>query len=707
MSPIFRAVFLSSLFVCTAVFAQSASISVDKAGSPNPVVAGTNITYTITISSEGPDDAQNVVLNDALPAGTTFVSINSIAGWTCTTPAPGATGTVNCTRPAFPPGSDVFTLVLNTSPALTNGSTLSNTATISTTTSDPAPNDNESTADTLVQAASNLGITKNAAPDPAPIGGPVTFTLGYSASGPSDSANTTITDVLPAGILFSSVAASGWSCSTPSVGTNGTVTCSINSLAPGASGTITIGATVDSSVTPGTVITNTATITGDVIDSVNANDSASASVTAQSVSNLAITKNAAPNPVVAGSNLTYTIGFSASGPSPAPNVSVTDLLPGGTTFTSIFAPAGWSCTTPAAGASGTVTCTNPSLASGASGTITIVVTVSPAVASGTTISNTATISGSVIESNSDNASTASVTTSIVSDLGVTKSAPSTIFGGNSISYSIAWSASGPSQASGVAITDALPASTTFASVTAPGFSCTTPAIGANGTVTCTAATIAPGASGTITIAVNVDPAAAPATVISNTATMSSSGGDTNAANNSSTATTTVSAPTITATKSILPAGQINIGQNVTYVIVLHNSAAFTQLDNPGDELVDVLPTSLHLVSATASSGTAVANTGTNTVQWNGAIVAGGNVTITITATVLPGTAGSIVSNQAAIHFDGDNNGTNESTTLSAAPGTGGPTIFIVGATAIPALSPALLLALAALLAMAGWKVMGR
>jgi uncharacterized repeat protein (TIGR01451 family) len=164
---------------------------------------------------------------------------------------------------------------------------------------------------------------------------------------------------------------------------------------------------------------------------------------------------------------------------------------------------------------------------------------------------------------------------------------------------------------------------------------------------------------------------------------------------------------VTATKSIQSAGQINIGQNVTYVIVLHNSGAFTQPDNPGDELVDVLPPSLHLVSATASSGTAVANTGTNTVQWNGAIVSGGNVTITIMATVLPGTAGSIVSNQATIHFDGDNNGMNESTTLSAAPGTGGPTIFIVGATAIPALSPALLLALAALLAMAGWKVMGR
>jgi hypothetical protein len=48
----------------------------------------------------------------------------------------------------------------------------------------------------------------------------------------------------------------------------------------------------------------------------------------------------------------------------------------------------------------------------------------------------------------------------------------------------------------------------------------------------------------------------------------------------------------------------------------------------GDELTDVLPADLALVSASATTGTPFANTGTNTVTRNGAIAAGNSVTIT-------------------------------------------------------------------------------
>lgn len=701
------AIFIYSLISCTAVLAQSASISVAKNGNPNPIVAGTNITYTITISSEGPDDALTVVLDDPLPGGTTFVSLASPAGWSCTTPAVGSSGTVNCTRPAFPPGSDVFTLVLQTDPSLANGSTLTNTATILTTTNDPDQNDNSSNVVTPVEADSDLGVTKSAAPDPAPIGGSATFTIGYSASGPSDAANVSINDVLPAGMLFSSVSASGWSCTTPTVGTNGTVTCTISALAPGASGTITIVVTIDPSVSAGTLISNTATIAGDVVDSVSANDSANASFAAQHISNLDITKNAAPNPVPAGGALTYVIDFNASGPSAAPNVVINDVLPAQTTFTSLATPGGWSCTTPFIGTNGTVNCTNPSVASGTTGTFTLVVAVDPSLPAGTTISNTVTISGDVVENTVDNSSTDDVTTIVVADIGLTKIAPATIFAGNSLSYAIDHTVFGPSQATNVTITDALPAGTTFASVNAPGFSCTAPAVGTSGTVSCTIAALPPNATGTIYIDVTVNPNVAPSTVISNTATVSSAN-DPNPGNDSSTATTTVNAAPVTGIKSVSPS-PVAVGETVTYTIVLHNSGAFTQGDNPGDELVDVLPASLALVSATATSGVAVADILNNTAHWNGSIAAGADVTITITATVLPSAAGTTVSNQGIIHFDGDNNGTNESTTATQAPG-GGPTVFAVAAVigeAIPTLSPALLIALTMLVMAVGWRLAGR
>jgi len=43
----------------------------------------------------------------------------------------------------------------------------------------------------------------------------------------------------------------------------------------------------------------------------------------------------------------------------------------------------------------------------------------------------------------------------------------------------------------------------------------------------------------------------------------------------------------------------------TYTVVLSNSSTFAQQDNPGNEFIDVLPAGLTLVSASATSGTAV------------------------------------------------------------------------------------------------------
>ncbi|HJU40592.1 MAG TPA: IPTL-CTERM sorting domain-containing protein, partial [Tahibacter sp.] len=111
------------------------------------------------------------------------------------------------------------------------------------------------------------------------------------------------------------------------------------------------------------------------------------------------------------------------------------------------------------------------------------------------------------------------------------------------------------------------------------------------------------------------------------------------------------------------------GRDVGYTIVLTNTGT-AQNDNPGDEFTDVLPAGLTLVSATATSGTAVANVGTNTVTWNGAIPAGGSVTIVIGATINPAATGTI-SNQGTVSFDSDGNGTNDGTAVTDDPAAGG------------------------------------
>jgi uncharacterized repeat protein (TIGR01451 family) len=102
------------------------------------------------------------------------------------------------------------------------------------------------------------------------------------------------------------------------------------------------------------------------------------------------------------------------------------------------------------------------------------------------------------------------------------------------------------------------------------------------------------------------------------------------------------------------------GGTVTYAIVLGNDSAGTQFDNAGNEMTDVLPAGLTLVSASATSGTAVATVATNTVTWDGSIPAGGSVTITIVATI-SATAGTTISNQASFKFDTDGDATNETT----------------------------------------------
>jgi uncharacterized repeat protein (TIGR01451 family) len=136
---------------------------------------------------------------------------------------------------------------------------------------------------------------------------------------------------------------------------------------------------------------------------------------------------------------------------------------------------------------------------------------------------------------------------------------------------------------------------------------------------------------------------------------------------------------VTATKTV--AGAFQEGGTVIYTATLTNNGTGNQGDNPGNEFTDVLPSGLTLVSATATSGVAVATIGTSTVSWNGSLAPlGGSVTVTISATVNLGTGGSVISNQGTVAFDADLDGTNEAVVVTDDPTVGGasdPTRFVV------------------------------
>jgi LEA14-like dessication related protein len=125
---------------------------------------------------------------------------------------------------------------------------------------------------------------------------------------------------------------------------------------------------------------------------------------------LSVTKTDSPDPVAIGNDITYIITVTNGGPDTASSAVLSDTVPANTTFRSITTPAGWTCgTVPAVGGTGSISCTNPSFGVGSS-VFTLVMRVGPAVADGTTISNTASVSSSTSDSNSGNNSVTQQTT---------------------------------------------------------------------------------------------------------------------------------------------------------------------------------------------------------------------------------------------------------------------------------------------------------
>ncbi|HUJ09511.1 MAG TPA: PKD domain-containing protein [Verrucomicrobiae bacterium] len=65
-----------------------ADLAIDKTVSPASPIVGSNMTYTVTVTNNGPSSATDVTVTDALPASVTFLSATPTQG-TCTTDALG------------------------------------------------------------------------------------------------------------------------------------------------------------------------------------------------------------------------------------------------------------------------------------------------------------------------------------------------------------------------------------------------------------------------------------------------------------------------------------------------------------------------------------------------------------------------------------------------------------------------------------------
>ncbi len=612
-------------------------LAVTNSGTPSPVAAGGTITYTQVVTNAGPSNCSTVAFNEAIPANTTFTSFaGAPAGWSCVSFASG------CTNPSLAPGTvSTFSFVVTVNAGTPAGTIITDTDTGTTTSRDTNPNNNSATLNIAVAGAgqADLSVTNSASPNPVAAGSNITYTQTVTNAGPAAATGITLTETLPANTSFVSLSGpGGWTCSSTSP-----YTCIIGSLALNASANFTFVVKVNSTAASGSTITQTDTVTS-ASDPNSTNNSASASVFVADSADLSVTNTASPVPVQAGNNITYTQVVTNAGPSPASTVSFTETTPANTTFVSLTPiPGGWSCTLPAAGSAGTITCTNPSFAAG-SASFPVVVKVTAGTAAGTAINDTATVSSATTDPNlANNTATASdvVATAAQADLVTTNSAsPTSVAAGSNVTYMQSVTNDGPLAAASPTFTQTTPPNTILQSITPPaGWTCSGVAVGGTGTITCNdGSSLAVNATANFTLVLQVNAGTPSGTNIAETAMASASNIVPNLTGNSATATVVVAnngAASLAILKTATPSPTVADGDTLVYTLAVTNNGPSTATNVI---VTDPLPSDVTYLSVNTNLGTCSEADGTVTCLL-GTMTNGGTATITIlTLAGAPGTA---------------------------------------------------------------------
>lgn len=210
---------------------DSADLSIAATDTPDPVRIGGTLTYALAVANAGPTAASALSVTDQLPSGTAFVSAGG-TGWTCS-----AAGAVTCTRAELAANSSAPTItIVVTAPV--SARTITNTAQVSSATSDPDTSNNSVSTDTLVNLFADLSVAVVDTPDPVQgtttqgcsANDCVTYTIDVSNTGPDPATALRVTVTLPPNGTFFNAVGSSWICPAPQ---NNTLTCTRASLPVG------------------------------------------------------------------------------------------------------------------------------------------------------------------------------------------------------------------------------------------------------------------------------------------------------------------------------------------------------------------------------------------------------------------------------------------------------------------------------------------
>ena len=178
-------------------FAGSADLTIVKTDSPDPVVAGEQLTYTITVTNNGPSMANGVVVRDVLPAQLTNVSVSS-PGNTCDAGVPGnALLPLVCNLGNLASGDvEVITVLADVKPDTPHGTILFNQARVVSDTADPDNSNNSASVATNVVAEADLEVIKTSDAPTYKPNTTITYRVTINNLGSSDAQNVMLVDQL-------------------------------------------------------------------------------------------------------------------------------------------------------------------------------------------------------------------------------------------------------------------------------------------------------------------------------------------------------------------------------------------------------------------------------------------------------------------------------------------------------------------------------
>jgi uncharacterized repeat protein (TIGR01451 family) len=520
------------------------------------------------------------------PAGTTTA--------TCGTPTGSASTrdrTLTCDIDFLAPGKEVE-LDVTIRPRMTTATPLATTAmdyvntasAFSPYINDPTPADNTKPATIQLTSLVDLTVQKQVSPTTEVAAGqPATYTVTTKNLGPSSAQQVRMVDTLPTNAIMVGEPTVPDGVCTHSDGSpmngkqGGTMICTWATPLPAGSQYVVeySARSVGGNPAPGTTMNNRVEVSTATTESRYDNNSAQVSIGLKPPElDVQVQMSHTEDGLLAGETTEYTITVrnDQNSASYATNVNLTELFPAagstatfsyqgglalagtGTTktgytsgVTSGLSPA-LCATQPAINAtSGPLSCVIPLMAPGDVVTIKFTLKAEPLTGGATTgtVFHTATVKPAETEymplydalaNNSTTDRTSTSTTARNTDIGVEKKGPGgRLHAGDTVTYTISVFNSGRNATTAPGtMTDVLPAALTFVSASGPG-SCTTPAVGVTGTVSCVVPPMAKAQTLVYTVVAKV---ATPynGSVISNTATVTLPG-DEDPDNNESTTTT--------------------------------------------------------------------------------------------------------------------------------------------------------------------------